>query len=285
MLATSAAPFNDPACLFDLKWDGVRALVAVERDTVRCWGRHGVSYDGRYPELDPLRRRLPAGTMFDGELVVIREGGADFHALMARHRRRPGRRPFRAEPIRYVAFDLLYLGGRPLTHLSLSKRREMLDEILPDDPTLLRCQGVVGDGRRAFADAAAAGHEGVVAKRLTSRYEPNRRSGAWRKVKRRDELPCVVIGYRQGRTGLCLLMATLQEGRLAYVGAVDLGVTGGEELLLRLESLHRRTPAVSCSAPATWIEPKLLGVVRFAGWRPNGAWRDAAFAGWAEELV
>src|SRR5277367_2831406 len=113
MLSTSTELFDDPGCLFEVKWDGVRAVAAVEDSGVRLWGREGADYTGRYPELDVLRE-LPPGTMLDGELVVVRDGRPDFHALMSRHSRRPGRLPFFAEPVTYVVFDLLYLGGRAL---------------------------------------------------------------------------------------------------------------------------------------------------------------------------
>jgi ATP-dependent DNA ligase len=118
-------------------------------------------------------RELPPGTMLDGELVVVRDSGPDFHALMSRHSRRPGRRPFLAEPVRYVVFDLLYLAGERLTHQPLSRRRELLHDVLPASPHLACCDGVVGNGKAFFSAVVAAGHEGVVAKRLTSRYSPS----------------------------------------------------------------------------------------------------------------
>src|SRR5262245_61484040 len=106
MLATSAAPFDDPTYLFETKWDGVRALASVDMGRWKLSGRAGTVYTERYPELAVLRR-LPRGTIVDGELVVVRDGRADFHAVMSRHSRRPRRLPFFTEPVRYVIFDLL----------------------------------------------------------------------------------------------------------------------------------------------------------------------------------
>lgn len=282
MLAASAAPFDDQSCIFEVKYDGVRALAAIEGGAVRVWGREGVDYSGRYPEVEAALRQLPAGTVVDGELVMIREGRPDFHALMRRHARRPGRRPRFTEPARYVVFDLLHHDGTSLVRQPLSERRARLHEVLPDDPVLALCEGVVGDGRRYFAEAIAAGHEGVVAKRLTSRYEPNRRSGAWQKIKRRDELACVVIGYAGGADGPRLYVASLVQGSLAYVGMVELGVRGGPELVQGLDAERRREPFVPCSAKATWVEPRRCCLVRFAGWRPGGSWRDASLVRWVE---
>src|SRR5271166_5347134 len=81
MLSTSAKPFDDPGCVFEVKWDGIRALASVDSEGLRLSGREGTDYSGRYPELEILRR-LPAGTMLDGELVAIRAGQADFLALI-----------------------------------------------------------------------------------------------------------------------------------------------------------------------------------------------------------
>jgi ATP-dependent DNA ligase len=184
MLSTSAKPFDDPGCVFDLKWDGVRALASVDSKRFRLWGREGTDYTDRYPELEILRR-LPAGTMLDGELVAIRDGQADFLALMERHQRRPSRVVlFFAHSVLYVVFDLLYFRSGALLERPLSERRRMLHAELPEMVTL--CEGVIGDGRSAFQGAVARGFEGVIAKRLNSHYLPNRRGTARRKIKAND---------------------------------------------------------------------------------------------------
>src|SRR5215472_14914508 len=105
MLATRAVPFDSDQYLFEVKWDGVRALAAIENRRWRLWGRSGNDYTERYPELEVLRR-LPSGTMIDGELVVLQSGRADFPALLARHQRSPARRLSRIDlraPIHYLA--------------------------------------------------------------------------------------------------------------------------------------------------------------------------------------
>lgn len=239
MLATSTAPFDDSSCLFEIKWDGVRALTAVEYGKVTAWGREGVDYTSRYPELEALRQ-LPPGTILDGELVMLRDGLPDFHALMGlRHSRRPRKLPFFAEAVRYVVFDLLYLAGASHLHKPLIERREVLHDRLPESPFITTCEGVIGKGKAFFKKAVAAGHEGVVAKRITSRYSPNNRSKAWQKIKQKMQMPCAVIGYRVGPEGLRdLFMASTVDGDLAYVGSVELGIDQPHEALTRLESLR-----------------------------------------------
>src|SRR5262245_16424507 len=97
----------------------------------RLWGREAIDYTDRYPELEILRR-LPAGTILDGELVALRNGQADFHLLMSRHSRRPRAVSFFAESIQYVVFDLLYFRVRSLLDRPLAERRRMLHEELPE---------------------------------------------------------------------------------------------------------------------------------------------------------
>jgi len=283
MLATSAEPFDDPGWLFETKHDGVRALMSIEHDHVRVWGRDGQSYDGRYPELDELRS-LPSGTVLDGELVVLRHGLPDFHALMARHARRSPPR-FVTDPIRYVAFALLPLGKRSLVNLPLSERRDLLHATLPDDGLVTACEGVIGKGKRFFEKMVLAGHEGIVAKRINSRYTPNSRNGAWKKIKRRMLLACVAFGYRVDREGVkdVLLATMVDDAEMEYVGAVELGITGGA--VERLESLRTSKPAIPFANPGRairWVKPSLLCVVQFCGWRPGGWWRDACVVAWGE---
>jgi len=187
MLAVPARPFDSPAHVFEVKWDGVRALAAVEADAWRLWGRERANYTARYPELEVLRR-LPAGTLVDGELVTLRDGRADLALLLRRHmlvdplQIRLARRWC---PVTYVLFDLLYHAGKPLLHEKLEQRRALLAEVC----AALRCPavafsaGLVGRGREFFTAAVTAGHEGVVAKLLAAPYRPGRRSPAWRKIK------------------------------------------------------------------------------------------------------
>jgi ATP-dependent DNA ligase len=196
MLATAAAPFDAAAYLFEVKWDGVRALAAVEAGRWRLWGRTGANYTARYPELAVLGR-LPSGTMVDGELVVLQGGRADFPALLRRHQcQRADPRcvgAFRQRlPVRYVLFDLLFDRGRCLLQEALVQRRARLRELLLslDEPVLAYSAGVVGCGREFFAQVVAQGHEGVLAKDRASPYRPGQRSAAWRKLKPVGDAPC-----------------------------------------------------------------------------------------------
>jgi ATP-dependent DNA ligase len=190
MLAVSAAPFDSPEYSFEIKWDGIRALAAVEAPGWRLWGRERADYTARYPELDALRG-LPAGTLLDGELVAFApDGRPELPRLLRRHGLTDSwwiRQARRWCPVQYVVFDLLYHRGRCLLGAPLARRREELAAVCVglDLPEVVFSAGVVEAGTALYALALARGHEGVVAKRLGSTYRPGRRSPTWRKIKPR----------------------------------------------------------------------------------------------------
>ena len=188
MLAVAAEPFDSPEYCFEIKYDGVRALAAVDETGSRLWGRERADYTARYPELDVLRR-LPTGTLVDGELVAFdAEGRPDLRQLLRRHGLTDPWRIRRACqwcPVRYVLFDLLYHGGRCLMQEPLVRRREVLADVCAklDAPEVEFSLAVIGAGTALYQEVVAAGHEGVMAKLLNSAYRPGKRACTWKKIK------------------------------------------------------------------------------------------------------
>jgi len=286
MLATAAQPFDSDAHGFEVKWDGVRALAAVTADHWQLWGRGCVDYTGRYPELAVLRR-LPAGTIVDGELVVFRQGLPHLHALLRRHALvQPARirHGSRLVPVRYVLFDLLAVRGHSLLAEPLRQRRAALAELVHElgERVVSFSDGVIGPGHEFFASVVRQGHEGVVAKQLASRYSPGKRSPAWQKLKPVQVMPCVIFGYTQDPHGVrCLLVASVWDGRLRYAAALTRGVSGRWQAALarRLAPLRRAAPLVSCRRSAVWVEPQLYCRVQFRRRTTDGRLQDATFGG------
>jgi len=188
MLAVAAEPFDSPEHSFEIKYDGVRALAAVEEAGWRLWGRERADYTVRYPELGVLRR-LPAGTLVDGELVAFdADGRPDLRRLLRRHGLTDPWRIRQARqwcPVRYVLFDLLYHAGRCLMHEPLVRRRGVLAEVCErlDAEAVLFSPAMIGAGTALYQAVVAEGQEGVMAKQLMSVYRPGKRSAAWKKIK------------------------------------------------------------------------------------------------------
>jgi bifunctional non-homologous end joining protein LigD len=286
MLATASPPFDSDDHVFEVKWDGVRALAGVSGEHWRLWGRGLAEYTDRYPELAVLRR-LPPGTVVDGELVVLSQGRADLAALQRRHQlAHPDkiRQASRHIPIRYLLFDLLVHRDRPKGGEPLSKRRAVLAELVRElqEPLLVFSEGLVGLGQDFFERVVALGHEGVMAKQLSSRYQAGQRSPAWRKIKPVQTLACVIVGYTVERHGLhSLLLATVHQGILRYAGQLRRGLTRAlqTDLAGLLAQRHRCQPVVACPQPAQWVEPELYCLVQCFGWTPSGHFRYPLWRG------
>lgn len=286
MLAVAGEPFDSDDHLYEVKWDGVRCLAAVEGGQVRLWGRELADYTGRYPEMDTLAM-LPAGTVIDGELVMLRDGRADLDAVLRRHQTTDQfktKLAARQDPAVYMAFDLLLHRDRSLILEPLVRRREILAETLGqvDASRVVLSDGIVGAGRLWFEEVVRQGHEGVMAKHLASPYLPGKRSSCWQKIKPTMILPCVIIGYIGSKSGFrSLLVASQREGALRYVGELSVGWTRKEwtELARRLPKLIRPVPIVPCPKRAVWLEPERYCRVRSLGWTRRGRLRGASFAG------
>ena len=169
MLAAQAKPFNSAEYFFEVKWDGVRALAAVEEGGWRLWGRGLADYRPRYPELAVLTA-LPSGTLVDGELVVFRDGLPRLGDVLQRHQLVDSlkiRQASRQRPVNYVLFDLLAVRGRCLLREPFLIRRGLLRDLLNEHKLapLRLSDGVAECGERFFAQAVAQGHEGVIAKK------------------------------------------------------------------------------------------------------------------------
>jgi DNA ligase D-like protein (predicted ligase) len=285
MLARIAAPFDSPAHLFEIKWDGVRAVTYVEHGTHRMHGRRRRDLAGRYPELAFLAS-LPDGCIVDGELVVLGAGGKpDFPAILARENGTPGDAAgaARRTPVVYVAFDLLWHGGEPLLARPLRERRERLGELVgaAGEPRFVASTGVEGAGTSLFAAACEQGLEGVVAKRLDSPYLPGERSDAWQKIKVQQQVHCAILGYEPdgARDFKSLIVATDVHGELRCVGKVASGIGEAERAELRrlLFASPAARPLVPTELPGRWVAPGLYCTVKFLELTAAGSLRAPVF--------
>ncbi len=270
MLAREAAgAFDDPAFLFEVKWDGYRALLERDgRGHVHLWGRSGRDLGGDLPDLRAgLGEELRRPCLLDGEVVALRDGRSDMTRLRARR-----------EPLVYMAFDLLRWDGGDLLELPLRERRARLGAV-PAGPRLVRSEGVVGSGRAYFRGIAARALEGMMAKDLRAPYRPGVRSRTWLKVLNALEERLAVVAAEAGAPGrIAALWLADGEGRPAVRVA---GIPAGDAAAV-VARLHRhRDPA----APGTvWpVAPGLLCRVRHRGRTDGGPPRHPVYAGLEEE--
>ncbi|MCD0448071.1 non-homologous end-joining DNA ligase [Actinocorallia sp. API 0066] len=282
----------------ELKWDGVRALAHVTPGRVLVYGRRGTPITATYPELGVLADLLLGHeAILDGEIVAFDDGKPSFAKLQRRmHVRAPTQALLRAVPIRYVVFDLLRLDETSLLDLPYVERRKALEglelaagpvEVPPHLPAEDRDQVA-----ELLAYTAEENLEGLVAKRLDSRYTPGRRSTAWRKVKNVRTQEVVIVGWRPGqgrRHGAVgsLLCGVHIDGELRYVGHVGTGFTDAflDDLALLLKPLERsKTPCQgeiprAVTLEAHWVEPLIVGEVAFGEWTGDGRLRHPSWRG------
>lgn len=285
MLAETGEPFDSPKHLFEIKWDGIRAMAFVEECGYRLISRRGHDITSRYPEFEALAT-LPHGCVLDGEIVVLdKSGKPDFRSVLTREQvRLPGRSRALAQaiPATYIVFDLLYWDYQPLMNLPFQERRErLLQQVGPQLPaSVVVSQGVVGAGRDLFAAALARDLEGVMAKRLDGRYFPGKRSSAWLKIRKASKALCAIIGYvPKGDDFESLILAEEQGGELHCVGRVGNGFdTSLRETLNRL--LRERGsdgPLVRCGEKGSWLQPGLYCQVRYLERSKDGLLREPVF--------
>lgn len=287
MLAMSGEAFDSDDHLFEIKWDGTRALAFIDRPGgYRLLNRRRVDMTARYPELQVLGT-LPPGTILDGEIVMLRDGKPDFEALQGReHARNPMHIRFAAarNPAAYVVFDLMFAGFASLMDEPLIERRDVLRYLIErlNTPRVVFSDGVVGPGSAYFDAASKRGLEGIVAKRLTSRYLAGKRTDAWIKIKRQQTAVCVVIGFvPEGGADISSLLVAMQDGcNVVYVGRVGSGMTAARRAELRrmLDGMVQDAAVVECRHKgAVWVRPAVYCRVKYMERTSGGHLRAPVF--------
>jgi bifunctional non-homologous end joining protein LigD len=281
---------------YEFKWDGVRTIAYVEGGRVRLASRADHDRTAAYPEVRGLGEALGSRqVVLDGEIIALDAGGRpSFEALQPRmlvDDAARARRLAATVPVTYMVFDVLHLDGASTLALPYVERRRLLDGLgLAGDHWTVPASHE-GPGADLFEAAKRAGLEGVVAKRADSPYRPGQRSTDWVKVKAARTQSVVIGGFsspKGSRTGFGALLVGIPEGKgLAYAGKVGTGFSEQAiaELLSRLRPIERRDPPFAAAVPAadasgaTWVEPELVGEVRFSEWTRAGRLRQPAWLG------
>jgi bifunctional non-homologous end joining protein LigD len=299
MLATPGTlPADDTGWAYEMKWDGLRALAFLTDNAVKLMSRSGRDITTAYPELSgPPALAGSRQAVLDGEIVAFAEGSwPDFEALQQRMNIGSAAQAalLAAQiPVSYLAFDLLWLDGRPLLELAYTRRRELLESLGLERGRWQVPPSFIGEsGSDIKAVSVQQRLEGVMAKRLASRYEPGRRSATWRKIKNVFRQEVVIGGWKPGEGGRAgwigsLLVGVQAEGGLAFSGHVGTGFTQQTLRMLddRLGALRRATSPFAGHLPAEdarfahWVEPVLIAEIEFAGWTKSGRLRAPAYKG------
>lgn len=284
MLATSIdEPFDDDEWLFELKWDGYRAVCTIDaRGKLKLESRNGTDFLKQFPDLEELAHAFSSvPIMLDGEIVSLdAKGRPDFGRLQDAAQTKA--------QLTYVAFDVMYADGRDQRKVPLVQRKALLERLIADDDLVLYSKHIVGKGKALFKQAAANHLEGIIGKKADSLYE-ERRSRNWVKIKAQCEAEFVICGWtepRGSRTGFGSLLLGAYDGKaLRFVGAVGTGFTLKRigEIMKLLKPLARATSPFSNEVDAVtdahWVKPVLIAQVRFTEWTRDHILRQPAFLG------
>lgn len=291
--ADSRPPVGDEY-LYELKWDGIRALIALEDGKVTIRTRNHNDVTKQFPELlDGEKAFRATNALFDAEIVCLDAQGKPVFKNVINRLMSTGetniQKLSKTNCVHCYIFDCLYLDGRSLLHEPLVKRKEWLADVIRED-TPYRLSESIDDGLALYEGAKAHGLEGIIAKQRTSKYLPGKRSDCWIKVKVRQTADVYIVGFTKGKgergnTFGALQIAEQVDGKLQYRGKVG---TGFDQSLMReiannLKNVNQTKNPFAKGIAAderttTWVEPVLVAEVSFARLTPDKIFREPVFS-------
>ena len=288
--ASAEAPFSSPEYLFEVKWDGLRCMLFRDPEGkvhIQDRGLNDLTAD--LPEVSAAATRVPPGSVIDGELVATdTDGRPDYPRL--RQRLAGGARMRDEIPTAYLAFDALYLEGRPLMRQPVIRRRARLAKAVETGGHMFVPQHIDEDGVELFEACLERGLEGVVAKHRQSPYVPGQRSPFWLKVKAVKSDDFVVIGWTGDKAFDALVVGFYEDGRLLPCGTVGGGYDQDAMGALRERVAELATEESPLDGqpimlrPVHWVRPEIVVSVRYSEWSPDGTLRFPIFNGLRPEV-
>lgn len=288
-------PFDEPGWLYEIKWDGYRAISYLEKNETKIFSRNNLLFQ-QFQTVEESLSDLGINAILDGEIVALKhDGSADFGALQ-------NWKNTQRSKLRYYLFDILWLEGYSLLSLTLSQRRKILEAIIPQEHETIKLSQAYQTSGIDFLDAAKRMKlEGIIAKRADSYYSSDSRSREWLKIKAKRRQEVVIGGYTRNEGTEKYFSALAigvydNKGILKYIGKVGTGFNQSmqKELMAKFEKLSTKTcpfettPDVDepsqfrpqrLGAKPTWLRPKLICEIEFAELTNDGKVRQASFKG------
>lgn len=276
--------FDRDGWLFEIKWDGFRAIASKKSQKVELYSRNGTDFLNDFAPVAEAVRSIKHDIILDGEIVAVDQNGNPHFELLQGWRKNP-----QSAELRYYVFDMLWYDGRDLRDLPLYQRKTLLKQILPKHTALFFSDDIPTRGKALFAEMQKRGLEGVVAKKADSQYREDVRGQDWLKIKTHQRQEVVIGGYTEPRGGRkfigSLLVGVYKGDSLVYVGHSGGGIPDQQrqELLTKLQKIERTTCPFSTqpkpNAPVHWVSPNLVCEMNFEEWTSEGLMRQPVFKG------
>ncbi|HKL35740.1 MAG TPA: DNA ligase D, partial [Salegentibacter sp.] len=281
MLATTGKKiFNDPDWIYELKWDGYRALAHIEDGKVDLYSRNGISFNSKFPKLVKDLEQVENNVILDGEIVVLNKDGiSQFQALQNYNKNTPG-------SLRFYVFDMLFLNGHSMLDLPLLERKSLIPEVVEDLDMVQYCDHIEGMGTAFYKKAIDSGMEGVIAKKADATYSPAYRTEKWLKIKADNSREVLICGYTtsEGAVFGSLIMGAYEGEELKYIGNCGTGFSNDEQkrLLKKFKSRERKTSPFSekinlKGREPVWMRPDLIAEVKYSEITKTGKLRHPVF--------
>ena len=288
MLASLAdEAFDSEDWIFEIKWDGYRALAGLKNGKVELQSRNNLSFNKKYYPVTEALQKWKVDAIIDGEIIAVDdEGTTDFQHLQAWQKTGKGQ-------LLYYVFDVLWVDGLSVTHLPLLERKEILKVLLPQESIIRYSDHVHATGKDFFELAVTKGLEGIMAKKADSLYYPGIRTQQWLKIKTHRRQEVVICGFTKGRNSRqyfgALILGVYENKELVYIGHTGSGFNQKSlvDMYKKLEPLitdkcpFRKKPKTNM--PAVWVKPELVAEVKFQEWTNENILRIPIFLGLRED--
>ncbi len=281
------ASFDDPDFIFEIKWDGYRAIAEIKKNNINLYSRNGLSFNEKYPTLIKILSQIKHDVILDGEVVVLNNDGHSNFQLLQNYKEEY------APDLCFYVFDILHLDGYELVDLPLIERKKYINEVIADLPNIRYSDHIPEYGNLFFKEAETKKLEGIIAKKSNSPYRIGRRSNDWLKIKTTNQQEFIICGFTEPKGGRkhlgSLILGAYDQDKLVYVGHSGGGFTDKslKETKEKLEPYFQKSSPfkekIKTNSPVTWLKPQLVCEVSFAEWTDEKILRHPIFQAFRED--
>lgn len=273
--------FDDKDWLYEIKWDGYRAITEIKEGEIKFYSRNGLNFSGTYPLIIQELKKFASDVIVDGEIVVLNDDGLPSFQLLQYYNTDPN------HPIKYYVFDLLHLNGHDMYDLPLLERKKLLKEAMPQSELISYSDHVEQEGKAFFDISRERNLEGIMAKKCDSRYHAGKRTNEWLKIKHHQTTEAIITGFTTPAGSRkyfgALILASKSGGIFTYIGHTGSGfnTTSLEEMWNILQPLiTSQSPfkeKIKTNTPVTWVKPELVCEIKFTEKTNDGKLRHPIF--------
>jgi bifunctional non-homologous end joining protein LigD len=275
--------FDDPDWVFEIKWDGYRAIAEVNGADSKLYSRNGLSFSGKYPAVFNELKKIKKKVVLDGEIVAFNNKDMPDFQLLQQYGKNGN------VALVYYVFDVLYIDGKSVEDKTLIERKALLQKLLPDNDLIRYCDHIEAKGKGFFKLMSEKGLEGMIAKKKGSQYNEGQRTDEWLKVKLELTEEAIICGYTPPQGSRIhfgsLVLGMYKDGVLRYIGNTGTGFNTKSLKYLNEVFQEYKTTASPFAGkppvrgPVTWLKPELVCNIKYSEITQDGIRRHPVYLG------